>query len=93
MKVKELIEELKKCNPDDIVMYDFENAFTNDNLSECTTCKNGTNANLIALLKMWRLVQGRSKVLYFCVKLYLGIKRIGRTFYALFSVIWWLVWV
>ena len=31
MKVKELIEELKKCNPDDIVMYNFENAFTNDN--------------------------------------------------------------
>lgn len=31
MKVKELIEELKKCNPNDIVMYNFENAFTNDN--------------------------------------------------------------
>lgn len=31
MKVKELIEELKKCNPEDIVMYNFENAFTNDN--------------------------------------------------------------
>lgn len=31
MKVKKLIEELKKCNPDDIVMYNFENAFTNDN--------------------------------------------------------------
>ena len=31
MNVKELIEELKKCNPDDIVMYNFENAFTNDN--------------------------------------------------------------
>lgn len=31
MKVKELIEELKKCNPDDIVMYNFENAFINDN--------------------------------------------------------------
>ena len=29
MKVKELIEELKKCDSDDIVMYNFENAFTN----------------------------------------------------------------
>lgn len=26
MKVKELIEELKKCDSDDIVMYNFENA-------------------------------------------------------------------
>ncbi len=30
MLVSELLEELKKCNPDDIVMYNFENAFTND---------------------------------------------------------------
>lgn len=54
-------------------------------LSECTTCKNGTNANLTAVLMMWRLVQGRSKVLYFCVKIYLKIKRIGRTICALFA--------
>ncbi len=31
MLVSELITELQKCNPDDIVMYNFENAFTNDN--------------------------------------------------------------
>lgn len=31
MRVKELIEELKKCNPEDIVMYNFENSFINDN--------------------------------------------------------------
>ena len=31
MNVKELIKELKKCNPDDIVMYNFENSFINDN--------------------------------------------------------------
>lgn len=30
MLVSELIAELQKCNPDDIVMYNFENAFTND---------------------------------------------------------------
>lgn len=30
MKVKELINELKKCNPDDIVMYDPENAIKNE---------------------------------------------------------------
>lgn len=30
MKVKDLIEELKKCNPEDTVYYDFENAFTNE---------------------------------------------------------------
>ena len=29
MKVKELIELLQKCNPDDIVMYDAENAMWN----------------------------------------------------------------
>lgn len=29
MTVKELITELKKCNPDDIVMYDAENAIKN----------------------------------------------------------------
>lgn len=29
MTVKELITELKKCNPDDIVMYDAGNAVTN----------------------------------------------------------------
>lgn len=45
MLVKELIEELKKCNPNDIVMYNFENAFTNDNfermheLMERHTCE------------------------------------------------------
>ena len=31
MTVKELINELKKCNPDDIVMYDPENAIKNKN--------------------------------------------------------------
>lgn len=31
MIVSELIEELKKCNPEDIVMYNFENSFINDN--------------------------------------------------------------
>lgn len=31
MTVAELIAELEKCNPNDIVMYDFENSFTNDN--------------------------------------------------------------
>ena len=31
MLVKELIEELQKCNPEDIVMYNFENSFANDN--------------------------------------------------------------
>ena len=30
MTVAELIEELKKCPQDSIVMYNFENAFTND---------------------------------------------------------------
>ena len=30
MKVKKLINELKKCNPDDIVMYDPENAIKNE---------------------------------------------------------------
>lgn len=30
MTVHELIEELKKCPQNAIVMYDFENAFTND---------------------------------------------------------------
>ena len=30
MKVTELINELKKCNPDDIVMYDPENAIKNE---------------------------------------------------------------
>ena len=28
MKVKELINELQKCNPDDIVMYDADKSFT-----------------------------------------------------------------
>ena len=31
MTVKELINELKKCNPDDIVMYDPEHAIKNEN--------------------------------------------------------------
>lgn len=31
MTVKELINELKKCNPDDLVMYDPENAIKNEN--------------------------------------------------------------
>ena len=31
MTVKELINELKKCNPDDLVMYDPENAIINEN--------------------------------------------------------------
>ena len=31
MVVKELIKELRKCNQDDIVMYNFENSFINDN--------------------------------------------------------------
>ena len=31
MTVKELINELEKCNPDDIVMYDPENAIKNEN--------------------------------------------------------------
>ena len=30
MTVSELITELKKCNPNDLVMYNFENAFSND---------------------------------------------------------------
>ena len=30
MMVKELIELLQKCNPDDIVMYDAENAMWNE---------------------------------------------------------------
>lgn len=30
MLVSELIAELQKCNPNNIVMYNFENAFTND---------------------------------------------------------------
>lgn len=30
MTVKELINELKKCNPDDLVMYDPENAIKNE---------------------------------------------------------------
>lgn len=33
MLVKELIEKLQKCNPEDIVMYNFENSFANDNLT------------------------------------------------------------
>ena len=32
MTVKELINELEKCNPDDIVMYDPENAIKNENV-------------------------------------------------------------
>lgn len=31
MTVKDLINELEKCNPDDIVMYDPENAIKNEN--------------------------------------------------------------
>ena len=31
MTVKELINELEKCNPDDIVMYDPSNAIKNEN--------------------------------------------------------------
>lgn len=31
MTVKELINELKKCNPDDLVMYDPSNAIKNEN--------------------------------------------------------------
>ena len=31
MTVKQLINELKKCNPDDLVMYDPENAIKNKN--------------------------------------------------------------
>lgn len=34
MTVKELINELKKCNPDDIVMYNPENAIKNQNYDE-----------------------------------------------------------
>jgi len=34
MTVKELINELKKCNPDDIVMYNPENAIKNQNDDE-----------------------------------------------------------
>ena len=30
MTVKELISELKKCNPNDLVMYDPENAIKNE---------------------------------------------------------------
>lgn len=30
MKVIELIKELQQCQPDDIVMYDYENSFTNE---------------------------------------------------------------
>lgn len=33
MLVKELIEELKKCNPDDIVLYSMEHALENNNLT------------------------------------------------------------
>ena len=36
MKVKELIAELQKCNPDDLVFYDLENAIKNDEI-EVTT--------------------------------------------------------
>ena len=32
MTVKELINELEKCNPDDIVMYDPENAIKNESV-------------------------------------------------------------
>lgn len=35
MRVKELINELKKCNPDDLVMYDTANAIKNEN--DCTS--------------------------------------------------------
>lgn len=70
MKVKELIEELKKCDSDDIVMYNFENVFTNDNFERIHDCKNDTNASLTAGLMMWRLVRELLKVLYFCVKIY-----------------------
>lgn len=31
MTVKELINELKKCNPDDLVLYDPSNAIKNEN--------------------------------------------------------------
>ena len=31
MLVKELIEKLQKCIPEDSVMYNFENSFANDN--------------------------------------------------------------
>ena len=34
MTVKELINELKKCNPDDLVMYDPSNAIKNENIVE-----------------------------------------------------------
>ena len=32
MTVKDLINELEKCNPDDIVIYDPENAIKNENV-------------------------------------------------------------
>ena len=32
MTVKELINELLKCNPDDIVMYDADKSFTNQDI-------------------------------------------------------------
>lgn len=34
MIVKELVELLKKCNPNDIVMYDAENAIKNGELQD-----------------------------------------------------------
>ena len=38
MKVFELIKELEKCNPNDIVMYDAENSIYNGDFSEGETC-------------------------------------------------------
>lgn len=41
MLVKELIEELQECNPEDIVMYNFENSFVNDNFERVRELKSG----------------------------------------------------
>lgn len=41
MKVKDLIEELKKCNPEDTVYYDFENSFTNMDATARTIPRGG----------------------------------------------------
>ena len=70
MKVKELIDELKNVIQIILLCITLKMLLQMTILRECTTCKNGANANSIALLMMWRLVLELLKVLFFCVKIY-----------------------
>ena len=42
MTVAELISELQKCDPEDIVVYNFFNAFKNDNFDRVCEMRDGS---------------------------------------------------